>query len=49
MEEASFFTPSLYRRNGFDDGYYLVAWWLNETGQPIETDSDESVQLDFDR
>jgi hypothetical protein len=49
MEEASFLTPSLYRRNGFDRDSYFVAWWLNETGYAIETDSDESVQLDFDR
>jgi hypothetical protein len=49
MEEASFLTPSLYRRNGFDRDSYFVAWWLNESGNAIETDSDESVQLDFDR
>jgi hypothetical protein len=49
MEEASFLTPSLYRRNDFDRGAYFVAWWLDETGYAIETDSDESVQLDFDR
>jgi hypothetical protein len=49
MEEASFLTPSLYRKNGFDRGRYFVAWWLNETGDAIETDSDESVQIDFDR
>jgi hypothetical protein len=49
MEEASFLTPSLYRRNGFDRGAYFVAWWLNESGRAVETDSDESVKLDFDR
>jgi hypothetical protein len=27
----------------------FVAWWLNETGHPVETDSNKSVQLDFDR
>jgi len=49
MQEAKFMTPSLYRRNGFDKGHYFVAWWCNETGQPIENDSDESIRLDFDR
>jgi hypothetical protein len=48
MEEAKFLTPSLYKRNGFDKGHYFVAWWLNEDGQPIETDSDESVTRIFD-
>ncbi len=48
MEEAKFLTPSLYKRNGFDKGHYFVAWWLNEDGYAIETDSDESVTRIFD-
>jgi len=48
MEEAKFMVPSLYRRNGFDKGHYFVAWWLNESGQPIEYDSDESTTIIFD-
>jgi hypothetical protein len=49
MEEAKYLTPSVYKRNGYDKGAYFVAWWLNEKGEPIVTDSDESVRLDFDR
>jgi len=49
MEQASFLTPSVYKKNGFDDGSYFVAWWRNESGHAIENDSDESVRLDFDR
>jgi hypothetical protein len=50
MEAACFLTPSVYKKNGFDNGQYFVAWWRNERGgQPIVTDSDESVRLDFDR
>jgi len=49
MEEAKYLTPSVYKKNGFDDGAYFVCWWLNESGQAIENDSDDSVRLDFDR
>jgi len=49
MEQASFMTPSVYKKNGFDDGSYMVAWWLHESGQDLENDSNDSVQLDFDR
>jgi hypothetical protein len=49
MEQASFLTPSVYKKNGFDDGAYFVAWWRNEDGHALEYDSDESVQLDFDK
>jgi len=49
MEQASYMTPSVYKKNGFDDGSYMIAWWLNESGQELENDSNESVQLDFDR
>jgi len=48
MEEAKYLTPSVYKKNGFDDRAF-VAWWLNETGQALENDSDESIRLDFDR
>jgi len=49
MEQASFMTPSVYKKNGFDEGSYMVAWWLNESGHELENDSNESVHLDFDR
>jgi hypothetical protein len=49
MEQAAFMTPSVYKKNGFDDDAYMVAWWLNESGEEIENDSNESVHLDFDR
>ena len=49
MEEAKFLTPSAYKKNEFDKGDYFVAWWLNETGNAIDTESDESIRLDFDR
>jgi len=49
MEEAKFLTPSVYKKNGLDNGSYFVAWWRNETGYAIDNDSDESVRLDFDR
>jgi hypothetical protein len=49
MEQAHFLTPSIYKKNGFDDGAYFVAWWCNESGEAIEYDSDESVHLDFDK
>jgi hypothetical protein len=49
MEQATFLTPGVYKKNGFDDGAYLVAWWRNERGDPLENDSSESVRLDFDR
>ena len=48
MEEAKFMTPSLYKKNEFDKGYNFVAWWRNEKGYAIETDSDESIRFDFD-
>ena len=48
MEQASFMTPSVYKRNGFDRGRYFVAWWLGESGTPIETDSNETVIHTFD-
>jgi len=49
MEEAKFLTPSVYKKNGFDDGAYFVAWWRNESGYAIDNDSNESLRLDFDR
>jgi hypothetical protein len=49
MEQATFLTPSVYKKNGFDDGAYFVAWWRNERGHAIDNDSSESVRLDFDR
>jgi hypothetical protein len=51
METASFMTPSVYRKNGFDKDTYFVAWWLGEngSGKPIDTESDESTRLDFNR
>ena len=48
MEEAKFLTPGAYKKNGFDKGDYFVAWWLNEDGYAIDTESDESIRLDFD-
>jgi len=49
MEEAKYLTPSVYKKNGFDDGNCFVAWWRNESGEEIDNDSNESVHLDFDR
>jgi hypothetical protein len=49
MEEAKFLTPSVYKKNGFDDSVSFVAWWLNESGEAIENDSNESVHYDFDK
>jgi hypothetical protein len=49
MEQAAYMTPSVYKKNGFDNGSYMVAWWLNETGYELENDSNESVHLDFDK
>ena len=49
MEQATFLTPAIYKKNGFDRGHYFVAWWLNEDGHAIENDSDDSVKLDFDK
>jgi len=49
MEEGSFLTPSVYKKNRFDKGNYFVAWWLDEAGHALENDSDESFRLDFDR
>jgi hypothetical protein len=49
MEQATFLTPGVYKKNGFDDDVSFVAWWLNERGNPLENDSSESVRLDFDR
>ena len=51
METASFMTPNVYKKNGFDKDVYFVAWWLGESGSggSIDTDSDETIRLDFDR
>jgi hypothetical protein len=51
METAAFMTPSVYKKNGFDKDTYFVAWWLGESGsgKPIDTESDESIRLDFDK
>jgi len=49
MEEAKYMTPNVYKKNGFDKKRAFVCWWLNESGEAIENDSDESVRLDFDR
>jgi len=49
MEEAKYLTPSVYRKNGFDNGAYFVSWWRNESGQALDNEFDESIQLDFDK
>jgi len=49
MKEAKYLTPSVYKKNGFDSGSAFIAWWLNESGEAIENDTDESVRLDFDK
>ena len=49
MEQASFLTPSVYKKNGFDKDAYFVAWWLGEKGNPIENESEDTVRLDFDK
>jgi hypothetical protein len=51
MELGAFMTPSVYKKNKFDEGTYLVAWWLGEkgSGSPIDTDSNETTIIDFDK
>jgi hypothetical protein len=50
MEEATFMTPNVYNKNNMDRRYF-VAWWLGEhgSGDPIDTESDETTIIDFDK